>query len=68
MIKIKSVIIWHNGAAVQELIGAGLNLSMNVSREADLAFMAELKGRDRARYDRLMDAMRKQAYRSLKAA
>ena len=39
----------------------------NVSGEADAAFMAELKRTDRPRYDRLIDAMKKQAYRSVKA-
>jgi hypothetical protein len=38
----------------------------NVSHEADLAFMAELKRTDRPRYDRLINAMRKQAYKDLK--
>jgi hypothetical protein len=66
--KIKSAVLCIDGAAVQEHFAAGLKLTMNVSHEADLDFMAELKGRDRARYDRVMDAMRKQAYRSLKAA
>ena len=39
----------------------------NVSGEADAAFMAELKRKDRPRYNRLVDAMKKQAYKSLKA-
>jgi len=39
----------------------------NVSGEADAAFMAELKRTDRARYDRLINAMQTQAYKSLKA-
>jgi hypothetical protein len=38
----------------------------NVSGEADAAFMAELKRTDRARYDRLIHAIQKQAYRDLK--
>jgi hypothetical protein len=38
----------------------------NVSSEADAAFMAELKRTDRARYDRLIEAMSKQAYKSLR--
>jgi hypothetical protein len=40
----------------------------NVSGEADAAFMAELKRTDRPRYDRLIDAMKKQAYKSLKVS
>jgi hypothetical protein len=38
----------------------------NVCSEADAVFMAELKRTDRARYDRLIEAMRKQAYKSLR--
>jgi hypothetical protein len=39
----------------------------NVSGEADAAFMAELKRTDRPRYDRVVEAMQKQAYKDLKA-
>jgi hypothetical protein len=38
----------------------------NVSAEADADFISELKRTDRARYDRLIEAMRKQAYKSLR--
>lgn len=36
----------------------------NVSAQADAAFMAELKRTDRPRYDRLIEAIQKQALRS----
>lgn len=36
---------------------------MNVSQEADKAFMEELQRTDRPRYDRLIRAMEKEAYR-----
>jgi hypothetical protein len=41
---------------------------VNVSREADVAFLAELKRSDRPRWNRLMDAMQKQAYANQRKA
>jgi hypothetical protein len=38
----------------------------NVNRQADLDFMAELKRTDRPRFDRLILAMQKQAFKDLK--
>jgi hypothetical protein len=37
---------------------------MNVSKEADAGFMRELKRLDPARYNRLLDNMRREAYRN----
>ena len=37
---------------------------MNVSKEADRNFMAELKRTDRARYERLVTAIQRDAYRA----
>jgi hypothetical protein len=42
----------------------GAPLAMNVTHAADGAFLAELKRTDRARYDRLLVAMQKAAYRA----
>jgi hypothetical protein len=36
---------------------------MNVSREADAAFLADLKRTDRARYERLLNLMQRDHYR-----
>ena len=41
----------------------GAPITSNVSRTADLAFLAELKRTDRDRYNRLLDAMQREAYR-----
>jgi hypothetical protein len=39
----------------------------NVSGEADAAFLSELKRKDRPRYDRLIDSIKMQAYKSQRA-
>jgi hypothetical protein len=41
---------------------------VNVNRDDDVAFMSELKRTDRPRYNRLVEAMQKQAYKSLPKA
>jgi len=46
----------------------GTLATVNVSREADAAFLAELKRTDRDRYNRLRANMERAAYRSLPKA
>jgi hypothetical protein len=52
----------------ERTLKSGIPLKMNVSREADSAYLAELKRTDRLRYNRIADAMRKQAYANLRKA
>lgn len=49
------------------MVETSLSRVGNVSGEADAAFMAELKRTDRPRYDRLIHAMQKQAFKDQKA-
>jgi hypothetical protein len=56
----------YGSKAVMQHINSGASLAMNVSKEADSVFMAEVKRIDRTRYDRLIKNMQKDAYASLK--
>jgi hypothetical protein len=51
-------------AAVQQHIDSGAKLPMNVTPEADAAFMRELQREDSQRYDRLMKNIQTAAIRS----
>lgn len=51
-------------AAVQQHIDSGAKLSMNVSPEADAAFIRALQHEDSQRYDRLMKNIQTAALRS----
>lgn len=53
---------------IREHIESGANLPMNVSREADQAFMAELRRTDPKRYARLEKAIQTDLIRLPKAA
>jgi len=50
--------------AVQQHIDSGAKLQMNVSAEADAAFMRELQREDSQRYDRLMKTLQTATLRS----
>jgi hypothetical protein len=66
--KIKAVRLAISGLTVEMHLASGVPLTMNVTKDADTAYLAELKRTDRLRYDRLMEAMRKQAYANLRKA
>jgi len=54
----------YGSAAVQQHINSGAKLQMNVSAEADAAFMRELQRDDSQRYDRLIKNLQTAAIRS----
>jgi len=54
--------------AVQQHIASGAKLPMNVSAEADAAFMRELQREDSQGYDRLMKNIQTAAIRSVEAS
>jgi hypothetical protein len=54
----------YGSKAIREHIDSGAKFSMNVSPEADAAFMRELQREDSQRYDRLMKNIQTAAIRS----
>ena len=68
MDKVKAIRLVQSGLTVEMHLASGVQLTSNVSREADAAFLAELKRSDCERYNRLVNAMQRQAYRNLPKA
>ena len=63
MDKVKTVRLVQSGLSLELHLASGVPLTVNVSREADLAYMAELKRTDRDRYSRITDAIQKRTYK-----
>jgi hypothetical protein len=66
MDRVKAAVIINSTPTIENI--PDVPLTPNVSREADVAFMAELKRTDLSRYNWLMDAMQKQAYANQRKA